>query len=909
MMSIRKKSGIEELEAKIDRSCSAALLHLQMLLKEGQLAIQLELSGLQTDAQLHATEITKQLEALLSVVSSQSTYLKSQKDIKATIESVRATDLPETRILRRLFFPSLFSRYHQVREASAETFEWILADEEEELASETVTAVGDQGSPHQLDEGYRSGARSRLLAWLREDTGIFHVSGKMGAGKSTLMKFLIFHPRTLSELQRWASTRKLVVASFFFWRLGDKDQNSFTGLYRSVLFETLRQCPELIPQVFPDAYGVFTARSSEECIEELFFQPDHIALAFGKLLSLIPPEGYRLCLCIYALDEYGEDGQEDIDADDLVERLSKWTLNQGIKILASSRPQFDRYFRNDVRRIRLHELTRRDIFMFTKDLLMRHRDFETIRNHHEVLSSRVVSLANGVFLWADIAARSLYASISNRESIPTMLTKLDELPTKLSLLYEKLLEPLAGSDWIKACQLLCYEAYRAPHRYFNAISVSWLDHWDDPEFPMSSGPPLIYEVDVIKDKLEVAEIRLMTLTRGLMECQSVERQHIDGPIPLGNDQASDTESRDTLFNKKAVFFHRSVKDFVLQNKRISSTLSTPSTLNSDALFFRLRLAELWHGATTIQSPYNGGILNAGGWPQGGLRWDLPPELVDGYRRVIHYHLSLPADTRGSVNWTCQVSFSWAAKGVCLGQQFSLDHFLAYVCREPPSAKSICEDKKANKAPQLPDCSIREGHNLVEAQSCPRTESGHLSLLFTAAIGYHPKTVKFLLDNGYSASELMCRHVSLRAEMVPVWMAYLQLCAISERLTDDMDQIMGMLICSAKVEGEISVHLTECVDDDGCDYLSTHFRSATAYRAALAARLKAFVKYFPSGFKIRMVTAGGEEIEVSDIDWLTSGSSQLSYQVIRWGSFKLKFGKHSIKNEGRIGDPLPMIRLW
>jgi hypothetical protein len=72
------------------------------------------------------------------------------------------------------------------------------------------------------------------------------------------MKFLVDHPRTREELDHWAADRQLVFAHFFFWQSGEKLQRSLEGLYRSILFATLKQCPDLIQEVFPEAYDTFS---------------------------------------------------------------------------------------------------------------------------------------------------------------------------------------------------------------------------------------------------------------------------------------------------------------------------------------------------------------------------------------------------------------------------------------------------------------------------------------------------------------------------------------------------------------------------------------------------------------------------------------------------------------------------
>jgi hypothetical protein len=69
--------------------------------------------------------------------------------------------------------------------------------------------------------------------WLEAGDGVFHVSGKPGAGKSTLMKFIFRNPRTKDLLTRWAAGRKLVFGKFFFWKPGSDMENSILAMRRS----------------------------------------------------------------------------------------------------------------------------------------------------------------------------------------------------------------------------------------------------------------------------------------------------------------------------------------------------------------------------------------------------------------------------------------------------------------------------------------------------------------------------------------------------------------------------------------------------------------------------------------------------------------------------------------------------
>jgi hypothetical protein len=91
--------------------------------------------------------------------------------------------------------------------------------------------------------------------WLKGGDGIFHVSGKPGAGKSTLMRFIFRNPRTKDFLARWAAGRKLVFGKFFFWKPGSDMENSIPAMLRTLIYDTLQQCPELTEAVFPQHWA------------------------------------------------------------------------------------------------------------------------------------------------------------------------------------------------------------------------------------------------------------------------------------------------------------------------------------------------------------------------------------------------------------------------------------------------------------------------------------------------------------------------------------------------------------------------------------------------------------------------------------------------------------------------------
>lgn len=94
------------------------------------------------------------------------------------------------------------------------------------------------------------------------------------------MKFLFQRSRVRRELEEWACGKKLVFANFFFWNSGDKLRKSLEGLYRALLFETLKQCPELTQEVFPEQWDIL---ETEGVFDGIPFRMPEVKAAFDIL--------------------------------------------------------------------------------------------------------------------------------------------------------------------------------------------------------------------------------------------------------------------------------------------------------------------------------------------------------------------------------------------------------------------------------------------------------------------------------------------------------------------------------------------------------------------------------------------------------------------------------------------------
>jgi len=135
-----------------------------------------------------------QLEHLGQGIPIESLTPNAQNQLRLLLGlSERACDvIAQYRILESLAFEGMYGRYEDVDEAHFETLRWIYDDDfytnnEEKYKDEAKTS-----------------AREMLLNWISSGAGIFHISGKLGSGKSTLMKYLSDHNRTNKLLGQWA---------------------------------------------------------------------------------------------------------------------------------------------------------------------------------------------------------------------------------------------------------------------------------------------------------------------------------------------------------------------------------------------------------------------------------------------------------------------------------------------------------------------------------------------------------------------------------------------------------------------------------------------------------------------------------------------------------------------------------
>ncbi|KAF8855876.1 hypothetical protein BDZ45DRAFT_595017, partial [Acephala macrosclerotiorum] len=327
----------------------------------------------------------------------------------------------ERRLLQQLAFPNMTDRIEEVAEAHARTYEWIFSDSSSICPSRTW---------------------SNFVEWLKDGNGIYWINGKAASGKSTLMRYILRHPRTMELLTSWAQPLKVNSAAFFFWNSGTADQRSQIGFLRSLLYEVLHQHRELIPVILPWQW----AREYFTLPRESNINPRTNPWTSKRLmqaLNLLAREDIvpiKLFLLVDGLDEYDGDPEELANIFRGLTTLSK----SNIKVCLSSRPlvAFKDAFSSSPG-LRLQDLTQQDIKHYVSDKLTNHARFQQLfvrePRRAPALINEIVAKAEGVFLWVKLVVQSLLRGIGNRDGIADLQKRLSLLPSDLEDLYAHML--------------------------------------------------------------------------------------------------------------------------------------------------------------------------------------------------------------------------------------------------------------------------------------------------------------------------------------------------------------------------------------------------------------------------------------------------------------------------------------
>lgn len=327
-------------------------------------------------------------------------------------------------ILNSLRYQEMNHRYEKIPLPYKQTFQWI----------------------------YKKKDIADFPAWLRDNHAPFYwITGKPGAGKSTLMKYLVDNPRTEELLVQDSSNKSVIMASAYLWNSGTQKQMSYEGLLRSLLYQMLRAKPNLMHTVFPHWFeaGVLLGDRVAEA-SNMVWVWEELYKVFRTVLDEAA-KAYKLVFFIDGLDEYIGKSSE------IIAFVSTLT-SSGAKVCASSRQwvQFEDAYR-DYPHLRVQDLTVGDIAYYVDSNLRKNAGFKEMEALHDgaclSLIYNVRKKSSGVFLWVVLVTNSLFEGLTCGENAIELQERLDALPEDLENLFWKILESLDKRSFPRACQL------------------------------------------------------------------------------------------------------------------------------------------------------------------------------------------------------------------------------------------------------------------------------------------------------------------------------------------------------------------------------------------------------------------------------------------------------------------------
>ncbi|KLU88217.1 hypothetical protein MAPG_07204 [Magnaporthiopsis poae ATCC 64411] len=424
-----------------------------------------EITKIEKAVKLHVTQSTRQTKA--SVKSQVNLVLRdvARREDVASLEAKRA------RLLQSLNFDRMNERRSLVTSSHPGTFEWVLkdgsddntarkdgeredddgtarSDGEQEDDDDTARSDGEQeddddtaqSDGEREDIGHCEITWDSFVDWLRSTATTYWISGKPGAGKTTLMKYLVAQPKIRGHLRQWNA--KAVVISHFFWRPGTPMQQSIKGLLCSLLHQLFSEMPASMDRLLRGhelvlRKGADTDWSNEELMNTLHdvmrHYPSPVVMFLDGLDEVLPQDGtLQLLEVTEELEErYGKAGRLKLC---LGSRREPLLLR---RLAAYPQLRLEQVNLEDLRRYGKDKLTVPPDYQITST--PEFWDSEMPWNHHalkEWLVDELVWKAEGVFLWLCLTVKTLSRALHRGETVEDLRHRIDALPEDLMELYK-----------------------------------------------------------------------------------------------------------------------------------------------------------------------------------------------------------------------------------------------------------------------------------------------------------------------------------------------------------------------------------------------------------------------------------------------------------------------------------------
>ncbi|KAK3382493.1 hypothetical protein B0T24DRAFT_661196 [Lasiosphaeria ovina] len=305
---------------------------------------------------------------------------------------------------------------------------------------------------------------------------------------------------------------KLVLAKFYFWNSGTRLQKSQEGLLQSLLFEILRQCPEL---------------------GHHFWAKSQTFLDTEVLLSTLVSKSF--CFIIDGLDEYQADDTH--DHRDLIKTLRELSAWPGIKFCVSSRPWtvfVDAFGGAPDQVLKLEDLTREDVRRYGSDKFNEHDQYRELSQF-------------------DPSYSQLVDEVVRRAQGGTMRRRLDSFPETLEAFFQHILSSVPKFYRIQTARAfqVAYPLPMVMYSFLNDIEDD-LEIVDRESRRPCGGPE-------VKQRRDTMRRRFDAWCKGLLEVGTFGQRNGYGSFQ----------------NDRVDFLHRTVRDFLV-SENVQGITNLPS---------------------------------------------------------------------------------------------------------------------------------------------------------------------------------------------------------------------------------------------------------------------------------------------------------------------------------------------
>jgi hypothetical protein len=439
------------------------------------------------------------------------------------------------RIFARLRFEGLDDRLHSIAKPHHGTLEWVFHDQH-------------------TDEG-------GVLEWLGNQRGehLFWVTGRPGAGKTTLMRYLFRNDRIFDYLEAWSGHAPGITSGFFFWNCGTDLQKSGLGLLRSLLYESLQDMiygpleedMGILQRLFADRWEQF--RSYGGGLGSLSYT--ELRRAFELMISDVSK---KFLFMVDGLDEIDDTG----DLVDVIPLLINASKKENVKLLVSSRPSpafqeafekrprlwVDDHTTNDIHEYILHHFSHDDSLLKLRG--------NTVVPEELSIVTLLSETSCGIFLWGILATRFLLQELTGNDNFTTLQNRAEMLPSDLDELLSHILSNFEPADLETSAKI---SALIEAHAYPSLLPLSFALSSDEKTSLSAHRHPLkTAEVaQRIDDMRQILTYKCRNLF-SIFDTQAPEERlpALDAPEKL-----------------KVTYAHRSVRVFFLSAPAVKSKTS------------------------------------------------------------------------------------------------------------------------------------------------------------------------------------------------------------------------------------------------------------------------------------------------------------------------------------------------